>query len=79
MPKNSVKPPCKDTRGTLLSVTVDLLRHRPKTVTLDDVAAGANCTVSFLSSLLSPDPPKRPGVNAIQRLYDFLADEPLQY
>lgn len=79
MSESSVKPPCEPPRETLLDATVRLLRHRDKTLTLEDVAIGAECTVSFLSSLLSPTPPKRPGVNAVQRLYEFLANEPLNY
>ena len=78
MPKLPAKPPCKLPGETLLDTVIRLLRHRDKTLTLEDVAAGSDCTVSFLSSLLSPNPPKRPGVNAIQRLYEFLHDE-LQY
>lgn len=69
----------KKKRKTLLEATIERLRERPRSLKLEDVAEGADCTVSFLSSLLSPDPPKRPGVNAVQRLYEFLTNNELQY
>ena len=79
MSKPSVKPPCKEGNETLLETTIRLLRHRDRTITLDDVARGVDCTTSFLSHLLSSDPPQRPGVNSIQRLYEFLTDSKLTY
>ena len=66
-------------RLTLLETTVELLRHRDASISIEEVAQKTDCTAWFLYSLLSSNPPQRPGVNAIQRLYEFLSNNDLQY
>ena len=65
------------TPGTLLAATVRLLRTRPVNKTLEQLAKECDCSVAFLSRLHASDPPKRPGVNAIQRLFENLNGKPL--
>ena len=66
-------------KPTLLQKTIELLRHRDRTMTLELVSEKCDCSVAFLSSLLSSEPPKRPGVNAVQRLYETLSGQELTY
>lgn len=60
----------------LASHTVSLLRNRPRSVTLEQVAEGAQVKKSWLSALLAGDFDD-PSANRIQRLYEYLAEKPL--
>lgn len=60
----------------LTAHTVTLLRNRPSTVTLDDVAVGACVGRSWLSALLNGQI-KTPSADKIQSLYEFLSKKPL--
>ena len=68
-----------ENRQTLKDVTIELLRNRPKPITLAIVSKSTNLSISFLSSLLSENPPQNPGVNHIQTLYEYLNEKPLIY
>lgn len=69
----------KPERESLLDCTIRLLKHRDRTLTLEMLAEKCDCSAAFLSSLVSSNPPRRPGVNAIQRLYETLSGSPLEY
>ena len=79
MVNSTVKHKKAAKRETLLEHTIRLMKHRDRTITLEILAKNCDCTTSFLSTLMSPDPPSRPGVNAIQRLYEFLSGKQLNY
>lgn len=64
---------------TLLEATIRLLKHRDRTLTYDKIADAIDCSTAFLSSLVSDDPPENPGVNTIQKLYEFLANRKLTF
>lgn len=68
-----------DSRETLLEKTIRLLRHRDRTLTLTSIADQVNCSVAFLSSLVSESPPTHPSVEKIQRLYEVLTGSELKY
>lgn len=74
MPKTKEK-----SRLTLLEATIELLRHRRCTLTLDQIAKDIGCSRGMLASLISPDPPVNPGVNTIQTLYEYLSGTVLTY
>lgn len=77
--KPIVKPPCEDSRKTLLDVTILLLKHRDRTITYKAISEATGCSEAFLSSLVSSCPPSHPSVDSVQRLYEFLTGSPLQY
>lgn len=64
---------------TLAEATIELLAHRDRTLTLEFIARECNLTESWLSSLLSPYPPRDPSVRKIQRLYEFLTGKKILY
>lgn len=66
----TVYPPYEPPR--LLDTTISLLRHRDRTLTLEIISEETDVSVTWLSRLLSPKPPRDPGVNSIQRVYEFL-------
>lgn len=74
-----VKPPCEESRKTLLDTTILLLRHRDRTITYRAISEATGSSEAFLSSLVSANPPSHPSVDSIQRLYEFLTGNPLQY
>lgn len=79
MENTQIKPPCEEKRKTLLDRTIELLRHRDRTVTYEKIREATGCSDAFLSTLVSADPPKNPSVDSIQRLYEFLSGKELQY
>lgn len=68
-----------ESRESLLDKTIRLLRHRDRTLTLTAIAEQIDCSVAFLSSLVSDSPPAHPSVEKIQRLYEVLAGSELKY
>jgi len=62
---------------TLLSETIRLLRERPRTLVIADLAEELGLTKSWLSSLLSTTPPKNASVANVETLYNRLSDTPL--
>jgi hypothetical protein len=77
--KTLVKPPCEESRKTLLDTTILLLKHRDRTITYRMISEATGSSEAFLSSLVSSSPPTHPSVDSIQRLYEFLTGKPLQY
>jgi len=63
--------------SALLAETIRLLKDRPRSLTLKMVSEQITVSVSWLSSLLSDDPPQGPSVDQIERLYNLLSDKPL--
>jgi hypothetical protein len=61
---------------SLVAHTVQLLRERPRSLTLDDIAATTGLSKSWLNLLLSGDY-KDPGTTKVQKLYEHLAGKPL--
>ena len=61
----------------LLTITISLLRQRPKNLTLKDIGLKINVSVSWLSSLLSDNPPSGAQVDRIEKLYNLLSEKPL--
>lgn len=72
-----LKPP-KKTRKTLHEVTREALINRPKPITLAQVAEATQTSESWLEKF-QRNRIKDPGVNAIQRLYEFLFGHELNY
>jgi len=80
MPENKlVKPPCEKNRKTLLERTIELLKHRDRTITYEKIREATGCSDAFLSTLVSADPPRNPSVDSVQRLYEFLSGNQLEY
>lgn len=75
----SAIPPLARPGENLLDTTIRLLKHRDRTVTYELIAKEIDCSIGFLSSLVSDDPPTNPGVNSIQALYEFLANRELTF
>jgi hypothetical protein len=64
---------------TLAEATIELLAHRDRTITLAKISSECDVTVAWLSTLLSETPPREPGADKIQRLYEFLTGKKLVY
>jgi len=64
-------------QNSLLLTTARLLRDRPKSLSLYDLAQELSVSVSWLSSLLSDDPPEGASVTKVEKLYNRLAPSPL--
>lgn len=58
---------------TLYEKTVRLIAERPASLTLADIARGAEVKPTWLSALVKGDIPE-PGVHKIQRLHDFMTN-----
>lgn len=63
-------------RPYITAHTVTLLRNRPHSLTLADVAEGSKLTKSWLSALLSGQI-SNPSADKVQDLYEFLSKKPL--
>lgn len=68
-------------RPTLLQTTCHLLRNRRRGLTLQTIAQECNCSVGFLSGLITIHGRRtlHPSVDKIQTLYEFLSESELQY
>jgi len=62
---------------TLLSETIKLLRNRPRPMSLDKISEKIGVSVGWLTTLTSQHPPIGARVDAVERLYNLLADKPL--
>lgn len=64
----------------LLAHTRELLQNRPRSVTLAQVAEGADVSIHWLSVVIrnpKPGEDTDPGVKRVQRVYEFLTNQPL--
>lgn len=61
----------------LLDKTIQLLRARPRTKTLSDVAHDTGLPLAWIESLISK-PGLAPAVDRIEILYEYLAQKNLQ-
>lgn len=68
----------KPKKLSLCEKTRQMLAERPRTLTLEELAARLDVSVNWLS-MFSRGAILNPGVNTIQRLYDLLAERPLEY
>lgn len=66
-----------DEQSKLLIETIRLLKLRPRTLTLKMISDQLKVSQSWLSTLLSDQPPSGPNVDHVERLYNLLAEKPL--
>jgi hypothetical protein len=60
-------------KSELLSVTMQLLRDRPRHKTLEDISEATGLPIPWLLSLTGGNPPESPGVDRIVVLYEHLS------
>jgi hypothetical protein len=60
-------------RSALFQATIDALRNRPRTLTLQKIADDIGVKVSWVTELGRDNPPV-PGVDACVRLYEYLTN-----
>jgi transcriptional regulator with XRE-family HTH domain len=63
-------------RGTLYLKTIELLKHRPITLSLERIEKDTGLPKGWLASILRRSD-LSPSVDRIQRLYEYLAGKPL--
>jgi len=68
----------KDTRKTLVETTHELLVNRPRPVTFRSISESIDVSISWLESF-SASRVVEPGCNSIQKLYEFLSGQKLNY
>jgi transcriptional regulator with XRE-family HTH domain len=66
------------TQSKLQVKTLDLIRNRPRKITLQDIAREAGVTVSWLKQLLKNDGIEHPSVRRIEAIYSYLSSKPLE-
>jgi hypothetical protein len=64
-------------RSTLLVRTLDLLRNRPRSVSLSSISQGTGLPREWLISILRR-PHSSPSVDRIQQLYEYLGGNKLE-
>lgn len=64
--------------GTLLSVTLRLLRDRPASLSLKLISEEASIPYAWLISLTKSNRAKSPDVNKVQKLYEYLSKRELE-
>jgi len=62
--------------GTLHTRTLELVRNAPRTMTLTEIALGADLPVAWVTSFFRGEI-EAPNVNRVQRLYEHLVGRPL--
>lgn len=62
---------------TLHEKTKDLLIHRPITLTYEQIEKDTGISKRWLKELSVSEKLSNPGVNSIQKLYEYLSGKPL--
>lgn len=63
-------------RCALLLRTIELLRHRPRALTLETIRKDTNLSIRWLSNLISDDFGS-PSVCRVVKLYEYLSNKTL--
>jgi len=62
----------------LFEKTIDLLRNRPRHMTLQFLSKETDLKMSWLVKMAGSSPPQDPGVNMVEKLYSYLAGQELE-
>ena len=64
--------------GTLLSVTLKLLKNRPITLTLKKISKDTSIPYHWLTAISKSNGARKPDVNHVQKLYEYLSKRELE-
>ena len=62
----------------LLNTTRQLLKNRPRAMTLQKISRETDLKMSWVVSMAGASPPRDPGVNMVERLYSYLSGKGLE-
>ncbi len=66
-------------RKSLTEVTLDLLKHRDKTITVKEIATETGINEHWIWKISSTQRPKHLCSERIQKIYEYLTNEKLDY